>query len=178
MKTDVEFLDKLIRIPSISSDVAQVNVAMDVMRDYLEAHGVACVMETTEGRNVLYASTRPGKEQDYLLNAHLDVVPAEPALFIPRIEDGKMYGRGTDDCKGCALAIAQILCELNGKASVGAIFTADEEIGGLSTKYMVEQGYRARKLVMVLDTSAYAITTAEKGVLDLILRASGKAAHS
>ena len=178
MKTDVEFLDKLIRIPSVSSDIAQVNVAMDAMRDYLEAHGVACVMETTEGRNVLYASTRPGKEQDYLLNAHLDVVPAEPGLFIPRIEDGKMFGRGTDDCKGCALAIAQILCELNGKASVGAVFTADEEIGGLSTKYMVEQGYKARKLVIILDAAAYAIATAEKGVLDLALRATGKAVHS
>lgn len=178
MKTDIDFFEELLRIPSVSSDIPQVNRAMDFMRNYLEKHGVACVMEQYGDRKVLFASTQPGKTQDYLLNAHLDVVPADAHLFEPHLEDGIMFGRGTDDCKGAAVAIAQILCALNGKASVGAIFTGDEEIGGLTTKHMVDLGYGARKLILVIDAAAYAIVTKEKGVLDLRLKARGKGVHS
>lgn len=178
MNTDIEFLKKLIAIPSVSDDVAQVNKAEDCMREYLEAHGVACVTEECDGRKVLYASTLPGKVQDFLLNAHLDVVPGPARLFEPVIEGDILRARGAEDCKGSAVAIAQVLCELNGKASVGAIFTADEEIGGSTTAYMVDKGYAARKLVVVVDGSEYAIVSAEKGVVDLILKAKGKNAHS
>ncbi len=178
MKTDLEFLEKLIRIPSVSADVAEVNRAEEAMREYLEARGVACVMEECEGRKILYASTQPGKVQDYILNAHLDVVPAEPWMFEPRIDGDIIYGRGPDDCKGCAVAVAQAICALNGKASVGAIFTADEEIGGHTTAYMVKLGYAARKLVVVVDGGEYSIVSAEKGVLDLVLKGKGRAAHS
>ena len=179
MKTDIELLDSLIRIPSESSDIPQVNRAEEAMGAYLKAHGLFCEFEEFEGRRILFASTTPGKVQDYILNAHLDVVPAEPALFEPRIDGDRMYGRGTDDCKGCCVAIAQALCALAGtKASVGAIFTADEEIGGRTTLHMVQQGYAARKLVIVLDGPSRAIVSAEKGMLNFILRATGKTVHS
>lgn len=178
MQTDLDFLLKLLKIPSVSANIDEVNRALDCMQAYLEEHGVLCQMESMDGHKVLYASTMPGKVQDWLLNAHIDVVPAEDKDFEPRIEAGRIYGRGTVDCKGSCLAIAQTLITLVGKASVGAIFTADEEIGGETTRYMVEQGYAARKLVIVVDGEAYSIVTAEKGMVNFTLRAKGKAAHS
>ena len=46
---------------------------------------------------------------------------------------------------------ARLMRELKGKVSVGAIFGSDEEIGGASTSFMMDKGYGASKLVIVLD---------------------------
>ena len=175
-----DFYDRLLRIPSVSDNVPAVNAAVDAMREYLSSHGVHCAVEELDGRRVLYASTCPGKVQDYLLNAHLDVVPAPARLFEPRMEDGVIRGRGVADCKGNAIVIARVLIDLaaRGGASVGAVFTSDEEIGGETTRYMVEKGYGARRMVIILDASPYAIANAQKGTAYLTLRARGRGGHS
>lgn len=179
MKTDIELLRELIAIPSVSSDIPEVNRAMERMESYLQEHGVLCCMEEFRGRKVLYASTTKGKVHDYLLNCHLDVVPVKDvSQFNATISGDRMYGRGTDDCKGSAVVIANVLVDLMGKADVGAIFTADEEIGGLTTEYMVKEGYGAKKLIVVIDGPKYTITIAEKGMVNIKLSARGIAAHS
>ena len=53
--------------------------------------------------HVLYASTVSGKEADYILNAHMDVVPATDDQFEPRIEGDLM------------------LAQLRGEVSVGEV---------------------------------------------------------
>ena len=106
-----------------------------------------------------------GKEPDYLFNAHMDVVPATDDQFVPRTEGDLMYGRGTADCLGACAVIAQTLIRLKDKASCGAIFTADEEIGGSTTAGMVERGYKAKKCVVIIDAAYDELTFAQKGVL-------------
>ena len=65
---DLAFLRELVEIPSSSIDYPQVNRAMRAMKAYLEKRGVSCAVETTpKGSEVLFASTMPGKEQDYIL---------------------------------------------------------------------------------------------------------------
>lgn len=178
MKTDIELLYSLLRIPSVSSDHAQVNRAMSTMRDYLSAHGLHCTMERCGDLDVLHAATTPGKVHDYLFNAHLDVVPAPAQLFEPKAEGGRIFARGTHDCKGNAVAIAQALAALAGKASAAAVFTADEEVGGDTTAFAVGRGYSARRMAVVLDSEPYAITIAQKGIADFLLKASGTSVHS
>lgn len=178
MKTDIKFLEKLLKIPSETHDIAQCNCVAEVMREYLEAHEVHCTMEALGERKFLCAGTTPGKIHDYLFNAHLDVVPAGAVLYQPRIEGDKLFARGSSDCKGAALVIAQVLCELVGKADVGAVFAADEETGGATSAEAARLGYDARKLIGVIDSSPYMITTAHKGIIDLRLIAHGKNAHS
>ena len=178
METDLAFLKQLIEIPSETHDVAQCNRASAVMREYLEAHGILCTTERLGDREFVCAATTPGKVHDYLFNAHLDVVPAPAALYTPRIEGDKMFARGTKDCKGPAVAIAQTLCALAGKADVGAVFTTDEETGGATSAEAVRLGYNARKLIGIIDSSAFEITVAQKGILDLRLVGRGKSAHS
>lgn len=174
-----DLLSSLVRIPSVTNDIPHVNEAVEHVRSYLVAHGVPCVVEDLDGRHILYASTRPGKVQDYLLNAHLDVVPAPAEMFEPRVDaDGVMRARGCHDCKGNAVAMIKVLCDLLGKASVGAVFSTDEEAGGSTTQAMVRRGYGARRLVLVLDGPAHGLAIAQKGTVSYRIRARGVGGHS
>ena len=179
MNVDLELLKDLIRIPSVSADVDAVNSATDFLHAYLENRGLHCTIENCNGRRVLFAATVPGKQPDFLFNAHLDVVPAEKEQFDPSEDgEGRLLGRGASDCKGPAVVIAQILCDLAGKASVGAIFTADEEIGGSTTAAMVSRGYGAKRLVCIVDADPYCIVNAQKGAATFKLIAHGRGGHS
>ena len=176
---DRGFLKALVAIPSESAKPERVNEAMAFTRAYLEKRGVPCVTERDGPRDVLYASTRPGKVQDYLLCVHLDVVPAPDAkMYEPHIDGDRLYGRGASDDKGNASVAVQVLVDLLGKASVGVIFTADEEIGGMTTATMVKRGYAARRFVIVIDAGAYKVTYAQKGTSYITVRAVGKGGHS
>ena len=131
---DLAFLKELVEIPSSSIDYPQVNRAMRAMKAYLEKRGIICTIETDEqGRELLFAATKPGKVQNYILSAHLDVVPAAyEGQYTFKNENGRLSGRGVGDDKGGALAVAQALAALAGKdVSVGCIFGADEELAAL-----------------------------------------------
>ena len=179
---DLAFLKELVEIPSSSADYAQVNVAMRVMKSYLEKRGIFCTIEKYgEEREILFAATKPGKEQDYILSAHLDVVPASfEGQYSVRIENGRLWGRGVGDDKGGALAVAQTLSNLVGRdVSVGCIFGADEEIGGATTTWMVEKrGYRPRRMAIVVDSEYASIGYATKGQLMVRATLWGKGGHS
>ncbi len=176
---DRDFFCSLLKIPSITSDIPKVNEAVKFVRSHLESAGVPCtVEEDSNGRRALYASTRPGKVMDYLFVVHLDVVPAGPEQFNPRIENGKVYARGAYDCKGNAAIAARLLVDLLGKASVGVVFSSDEETGGSTTKMMVDRGYAANKLVLVVDSGSYGAFYAQKGNFYVLARAVGKGGHS
>ena len=180
MQLDLDFFRDLLRIPSVTADIPQVNRAVAAMGAWLAGAGLHVSVETMpDGRHVLYAGTRDGRTPDVLLNAHLDVVPAAPALFEPRVEGGRWFGRGVADCKGNALACAAALRALAGTAAdVGALFSTDEEAGGDSTAWAVAHGCKARRIVLLLDAAAYAIANAQKGILTLRLRARGRGGHS
>lgn len=179
---ELELLGKLVAIPSSSTDYPQVNRAMRTMREYLEQRGVWCAVETDDkGRELLFAATKPGKEQDFILSAHLDVVPASvEGQYALKNENGRLTGRGVGDDKGAAVAAAQTLVGLVGTGvSAGCIFGADEELGGFTTTWMVEQkGYRPRKMVIVLDSDYAKIGYATKGQLMVRATLKGKGGHS
>lgn len=175
---DLELLKDLIRCKAVSKDLPAVNRAVDRMHRFLSEHGLHCTVEELDGRRILYASTVPGKTPDVLLNAHLDVVPAPDSMFEPEERDGRLFARGSSDCQGNSVVLAQVLCDLTGKANVGAIFSTDEETGGGTTARMVELGYGARRIILILDAAPYAIAHAQKGIISLTLRAHGKGGHS
>ena len=179
---DLAFLKELVEIPSSSVDYPQVNRAMRAMKTYLEQRGLVCTMERMDdGRELLFAATQSGKVQDFILSAHLDVVPASyEGQYAFKNENGRLSGRGVNDDKGSAVAVAQTLVGLVGKGvSVGCIFGADEELGGFTTTWMVEQkGYRPRKMVIVLDSAYAKIGYATKGQLMVRATLKGKGGHS
>ncbi len=178
MLTTRELLTKMMTFQPVSADVARVNQLVDFLQNYLQHEGVHTAVEILEDRKILYASTAPGREQDLLFNAHLDVVPAGAEKFAATEEDGWLVGRGTHDCLGNCALIANALIKAGPDASAGAIFSTDEEIGGQTTKAMVDRGYSGRHLVLVVDGSGNSIIVAQKGVLVLTLRAHGTACHA
>ena len=175
---------ELLSIPSVSADVAQNDRATEWMKAWLERHGVWCAVETwpEDGRKVLYAATKPGlKKPDYTIVTHLDVVAAPPEQFVPRLKGSKIYARGADDTKVVALAAARILAQLNGKASVGCVFSSNEEVGGKTTGFMVGKGYgEPGKMVFVFDGSrdAHTVSYACKGCAYYKVTAKGRSGHA
>lgn len=175
----IKLLEDLIRCRPVSTDIPAVNKATELMRDFLAGHGLHCTLEDApDGRKILYAAPRDGKSPEYLLNAHLDVVPAQESMFSPYVEGSRIYGRGSNDCLGCAVAIARALVLAGQDGKAGAFFSADEEIGGDTTAWMVRHDYKAEKLVIILDASPWSINYAQKGILNLTLAAHGKAGHA
>ena len=179
-ESDLMRLEKLIRIPSVSSNIVEVNRAVDFLNGELGCDGLYRQIETMpDGRRVLFAANESTKRPDILLSAHLDVVPEkDPSQFVPRRENGRIYGRGASDCKEHVVLCARLMRELKGRVSIGAIFGSDEEIGGMSTAFMLDKGYGAAKLVIVLDSEQFAITTRQKGLARYVIEADAPPTHA
>ena len=182
---DEGLLDSLLRVKSVSRDKANLRKAVDVLRVWLEARGVHCVVEKNEkGMVALYASTTPGTVHDYVFVSHVDVVPAADSMFVPRRDGDWIHARGACDTKGNVVVIAQVLANLVGKASIGAMIATDEEGGKIGTptpKMMVNRGYVPRKMVLVGDSAGEEpgqLFIGEKGHAGIRLVAHGKGGHS
>jgi succinyl-diaminopimelate desuccinylase len=176
----VELIRRLAATRPVTADVASVGRAVSLLAEHLAGQGVFVRRETlADGRPVLYAATVPeAAPPPILLNAHLDVVPAEEATYEIREENGWLRGRGTHDCLGNAALAANLLVALNGRVRCGVLFSTDEETGGASTRAMVERGIRGTELIIVLDGPGYAIAVAQKGILTVRLVAHGAACHA
>ena len=185
MLDTTKLLCDLIRIKSVSSDIPEVNRCVAFLRGRLEAEGLHCAVETLDGgRQALWASNVAGKRPDLLLLVHLDVVPVDSDdQFEPVVEGDAIRGRGAEDCKGNAVAAVAALLELAAApasgASLGVLFTSDEEIGGLTAAGMVARGYGASKAAIVYDANGGSdIYIAQKGIVNLRLVSEGKGGHA
>ncbi len=170
----------LIRNRAVSSDASRINRSSEMVEEYLRAHGITNIaVEEINNRRVLFASNRPGKIQDVILCSHLDVVPADEEQFVPRIEGDKLYGRGSDDCLGnVALDCETLIALKDAPFGIGVMFSCDEEIGGFTTAGMIQRGYAATKLAIIIDGAPFCITYQEKGVLVCKITAPGKECHA
>ena len=182
---DLRLLEDLLRVKSVPRDVGAQDEALGVLKSWLETRGVFCVLERKEkGMPALYASTTPGKSHDYVFVSHVDVVPADEEMFKPRRDGDWILARGACDTKGNVAVIAQVLANLAGKSSVGAMFATDEEGGKIGTpvpKMMIERGYVPRRMVLVGDSAGEdpgQLFVAEKGHAVIRLVAHGKGGHS
>ena len=185
MKNTADLLCDMIRIKSVSSNIPEVNRCAAYVRETLEAEGIKCAVETFEdGRQALWASNVDGKKPDLLLVVHLDVVPVDSdKQFEPVVDGDTVWGRGSEDCKGNAVAAIEALMQVaddkDSGASIGIIFTADEEIGGRTTAGMVARGYGAAKAALVYDAGGGSnIFIGQKGIVVLRLIAEGKGGHA
>lgn len=141
--------------------------------------------EVLPGRPNLLARLGPtGKaRQRIVLAPHLDTVGGESnALFQPRERDGRLYGRGACDTKGCAASMLSALIELTcgpqRPAQTEIVFAGlvDEENGQAGSRALVAKGFRA-DLAIVGEPTRLKAVTAHKGDLWLQLETRGKAAH-
>ncbi|QQK76656.1 M20 family metallopeptidase [Salicibibacter cibarius] len=105
-----ELLKKLVMIKTENPPGNEKEIALFI-KDYFANEGVkADLIDIDKGRTNVIVQLKGGMSgPKYLLNGHLDVVPAgegwETSPFNPIIHDGKLYGRGTADMKSGVAAM-------------------------------------------------------------------------
>jgi acetylornithine deacetylase len=139
------------------------------------------VEEVAPGRpNVVARARGSGGGRSLLLNAHTDTVGVagmdDP--FSGRIEDGRLYGRGSYDMKG-SLAAAMVATArarplgLRGDVILAAVI--DEEGGSIGTERLVESTHA--DAAIVAEPTELRVCVAHKGFVGFELEVRGKAAH-
>jgi len=119
-----------------------------------------------------------------LLEAHMDTVETDgmPAPFAPRLEQGRVYGRGACDTKA---ALAAMLWALRQVVESGAVLrrgvclaaAADEEAQQMGVRRLVAAGHRFGAAVVGEPTSLQ-VVPAHNGQIYWKIVARGLAAHT
>ena len=161
--------------------------AAHFLRDLLAGEGFdVAFQEYKPGRVNLIARLDNGAGPVFAFNTHMDVVPAGEGWssdpFALREADGRLYGRGTCDCKGPLVAMLEALRMLAADRSAwsGAllgVFVADEEIASEGAKFYAA-GRPKIDAAVVGEPTSNAVFSAHKGSLRPIVRVHGKTAHS
>ncbi len=140
--------------------------------------------EGREGRVNLVCHRREKGKPRLILYGHIDVVPAEGwDAFKPRVEDGKVYGRGAADMKGSIVALLSAMESVKGKRldfDVSVMVTTDEESSQASQIQYLRQYLEpvAGAYFLNLDSSFGFVSIAGLGALHVDIKVTGKSVHS
>lgn len=186
MSEIANLLSDLLTINSINPDLVpgapgEAGIAAYIA-DWMNSAGLEVrVEEPVPGRpNVVGIARGTGGGKALMLNGHIDTVGVSGMTdpFRPRIEDGRLYGRGAYDMKGglaaCMMAAAAAAKHrLRGDVIVTAVM--DEEYAGLGTIAIAER-YRADGAI-VAESTEMELVVAHKGFIWLDVETQGVAAH-
>ena len=157
--------------------------------EYLAALAQKCALEVEyqpvftqqpARANLIVRLRAQGKRRRRIILApHLDTVAADE--FRPRVEKGKLFGRGACDTKGSVAAMFSALLALaNGKrpAETEIIFVGlvDEENGQEGSRVFARSKIKG-DLAIIGEPTELKVVTAHKGDLWLKLVTKGRAAH-
>jgi acetylornithine deacetylase len=151
---------------------------------YLERAGLEVhVEEVVPGRpNVIAVLRGSGGGRSLMFNGHLDTVGVQGMAdpFTARLEDGRVYGRGTYDMKGpdTAAMLAVVELKRSGPVLAGDVVLAlvcDEEHASLGTAALMPR-WRTDAAVVV-EPSEMKLVLAHKGFIWVRVTVEGKAAH-
>lgn len=147
-------------------------------------------LATTEGDFNLLAYRVMDEAAPWLLfESHLDTAGTEGMTiepFAPRIERGRIYGRGACDTKGSGAAMLWALSRYaagpRGPNNVALLFSVDEEVGKMGVKAFVEHhlpGLGWKPLgAIVGEPTELRLVVAHAGIMRWSIRTHGLAAHS
>jgi acetylornithine deacetylase len=176
----------LVRIDSQSPDLVEgaageVEIATFVAEWLRAASFDVEVEEAAPGRpNVIGTASGSGGGRAVMLNAHLDTVGAGGVErpFEPRIEDGRLYGRGAYDMKASLAAIMVAARDaaaegLRGDVVVTAV--ADEEFASVGTAAIARS--RRADAALVAEPTELGVAVAHRGFAAWEIETTGRAAH-
>ena len=186
MEEIVTLTQDLIRFKTVQSEFDEIRRCMSFIEAYLDNCGA--VYRRLDHNSIPSIVVMPQNNfAPILLMSHIDVVDGSDDLFIPRVEDNALYGRGSiDDKYAAALSLVLIknhLRQLKEKGKdqnhlpFGVLITADEEIGGANGARQALQEIKADFCIALDGGSLQKIVTKEKGIIKLKLIARGKTAH-
>ena len=176
----VLLLKKLIATPSVSRNEKD---AADIMEQTIRSYGFE---PQREANNLWiidphYDESRP----TLLLNAHIDTVKPVASWsrdpFSPDVEDGVLYGLGSNDCGGGLCSLLQIFRMLTEKPqSYNLIYlaSAEEEVSGKDGITRALPLLPHIDLAIVGEPTGMNPAVAEKGLMVLDVIAHGKSGHA
>lgn len=174
-------LARLIETPRISRQETE---ATDLLQRYMQED---CRLEVLREGNNLRAIAPDFREEKptLLLNAHIDTV--KPAASWTRdpwkasLEDGCLYGLGSNDDGASLVCLLHVFCELSKKPQpYNLIFlaSAEEEVSGKNGIESVIPLLPRIDVALVGEPTCMHPAVAEKGLMVLDVTARGKAGHA
>lgn len=181
-----ELVAALVAIDSINPDLvpgaAGEHAIAYFVAEWLTNAGLEVTLqEAAPGRpNVIAIARGTGGGRSLMFNAHMDTVGVAGMQnpFHPRIEDGKLYGRGAYDMKGSLAACMLTMAAIKPLGLAGdVIFTGvvDEEYASIGTQ-AITNGWHADAAI-VTEPTEMQMCVAHKGFVWLEIETIGKAAH-
>lgn len=174
-------LAQLIEIPSFSREEDKTAACISY---FFEQRGI---LVERVGNNIIvknkYFST---DKPTILLNSHHDTVKPNPDYtkdpFQAIIEDGKLYGLGSNDAGGCLVSLIAAFLYYNDqeglKYNLCLVASAEEEVSG---KGGIEEVYKylpACDFAIVGEPTLLNLAVAEKGLMVLDCEAHGESGHA
>ena len=197
-----ELLQRLIRLDTVNPPGNE-TAAAELLREYLEANGVACELYARVPARANLVARLPGRDGPrLLLLSHTDTVLADPAEWTVdpwsgELRDGEIWGRGALDMKGQVAASAVAIASLarDGFEPTGDLIfaaTADEEMGegesfgaewlceahpeALEAEYAINEG--GGDQIVLGGKVLYLCSTAEKASSPFVLHVHGRSGHA
>jgi acetylornithine deacetylase/succinyl-diaminopimelate desuccinylase-like protein len=177
-------LERLVSIDSVNPGLGgggEAEIATFVAEWAREAGLELELDEAAPGRpNVIAIARGTGGGRTLLLNAHTDTVGhggmADP--LVPRVQGGRLYGRGAYDMKGGLAACLVAAREAAGRGLGGdVVVTAvvDEELSSIGTQSVLKR-VRADAAI-VAEPTQMRVCVAHKGFVAFEMETFGRAAH-
>ncbi len=185
LKECVELLSRLIAIPSFSREEEK---TADVWEQWLAERGASPM----RFHNNVYAVTKAFdvKKPILMLNSHHDTVHPVASYtrdpFLPQLEDGKLYGLGSNDAGASGVSLASTFLDLMDRDDLGvniifAITAAEEVMGEYGMRaflpYLREKGLYP-DMAIVGEPTEMQPAIAERGLVVLDGVTSGVAGHA
>lgn len=180
IKKILELSKELIAIESIASKPDELGRVIEACVGHLPGFTVERFENNGKPSVLFYASKKRPEKFDLILNAHLDVVPAERDQFKGIVNGNKLFGRGSADMKAAAAAELIVFSELAKKTNLnlGLQLVTDEEIGGFDCSlHQIKKDVKA-KFVIAGEPSMLSVNQRSKGILRVTINATGVSSHS
>ncbi len=177
----IGLLQQLIRIPSFSREEDK---TADAIQEFMQQRGIKMHRKL----NNLWAWNKhfdPAKPT-ILLNSHHDTVKPNSGYtrdpFEAKIEDGRLYGLGSNDAGGCLVSLIAVFLYFYEKEGLKYNFclatTAEEEISGVNGLELIIPDLGQLDFGIVGEPTQMQLAIAEKGLMVLDCTAHGKAGHA
>ncbi|WP_316819618.1 M20 family metallo-hydrolase [Pedobacter gandavensis] len=180
-KDSLELLKQLISISSFSKEEEQ---TANLIEQFLQQREV----KTQRKLNNVWAYNKnfDSKKPTMLLNSHHDTVKPNTGYtrdpFAPNVEDGKLYGLGSNDAGGCLVSlIATFLYFYDQEGlsyNICLAATAEEEISGVNGLEYILPDLGELEFAIVGEPTLMNLAIAERGLLVLDCVSTGKAGHA
>lgn len=180
-KDSLELLKNLISIQSFSKEEDK---TADLIGQFLQERGIKIHRKLNNiwAYNQHFDANKP----TVLLNSHHDTVKPNSGYtrdpYEPKVEDGKLYGLGSNDAGGCLVSLIATFLYFYAQEDLAynicLATTAEEEISGNNGLECIIPDLGELEFAIVGEPTEMQLAIAERGLLVLDCTVTGKAGHA